>query len=125
MTLIFKEKLKVCLLEQIFSYANLLNVQAQLKLFCLNLIAYVCMETRYGVHTVLVNLPNSYRVIITYKCAKLFFGYDRRYSVTQMLLELGLPCFKTVLYNGRLLLRNARLSSVNFIINHLCSLGIG
>jgi hypothetical protein len=65
MTLIFKEKLKVCLLEQIFSYANLQNVQAQLKSFCLNLIAYVCMETRCGVHTVLVNLPNSYRVIIS------------------------------------------------------------
>jgi hypothetical protein len=59
------------------------------------------------------------------KCVKLFFGYDRRYSVTQMLLELGLPCFKTVVHNGRLLLHNARLSSENFIVNHLCSLGIG
>jgi len=28
------------------------------------------------------------------KCIKLFFGFERRHSVTQMLFELGLPSFE-------------------------------
>jgi hypothetical protein len=46
-------------------YTNLQNVQAQLLLFCLNPIAYVCMKMRCGVHIVLINLPNSYCVTIS------------------------------------------------------------
>jgi len=39
--------------------------------------------------------------IIKYKscyneCIKSFFGYHRRYSLTQVLLETGLLCFETV-----------------------------
>ena len=40
------------------------------------------------------------------KCIKLLFCYDRRYSVTQMLFELGLPCFKTVVHNGKHVVHN-------------------
>jgi len=32
------------------------------------------------------------------KCMKLFFGYNRYDSVTQMLLNIGLPSFSTVVY---------------------------
>ena len=33
------------------------------------------------------------------KCIKVFFGYHKYYSVTNMLLQLGLPTFDTVLHN--------------------------
>lgn len=33
------------------------------------------------------------------KCIKMFFGYDRLYSVTTMFCELGLPVFGTILHN--------------------------
>jgi len=31
------------------------------------------------------------------KCIKMFFGYDRRFSVTEMLSELNLPCFDNLI----------------------------
>jgi len=34
------------------------------------------------------------------KCIKSFFGYHRIFSVTQALLQSGLPSFDTVLHNG-------------------------
>jgi len=36
-----------------------------------------------------------------YKCVKKFFGYSKYYSVTAMLLALGLPLFDTVIRNYR------------------------
>jgi len=33
------------------------------------------------------------------KCMKLFFGYSKYYSVTSMLLELGLPSFDTLMFS--------------------------
>ena len=35
------------------------------------------------------------------KCVKMFFGYDRMYSVTAMFIELGLPVFSTILHNAK------------------------
>ena len=35
------------------------------------------------------------------KCIKMFFGYDRMYSVTAMFVELGLPVFSTILHNAK------------------------
>jgi len=35
-----------------------------------------------------------------YKCIKSFFGYSRRYSLTQALLETGLPSFDTIIHNS-------------------------
>ena len=35
------------------------------------------------------------------KCVKMFFGYDRMYSVTAMFVELGLPVFSTILHNAK------------------------
>jgi len=33
------------------------------------------------------------------KCLKSFVGYRRSYSLTQVLLETGLPCFETVMHS--------------------------
>ena len=35
------------------------------------------------------------------KCIKLFFGFHKYSGVTDMLLQLGLPSFDTVLHNAR------------------------
>jgi len=35
------------------------------------------------------------------KCMKKLFGYSKYYSLTEMLLALGLPSFNTVLHNYR------------------------
>ena len=35
------------------------------------------------------------------KCVKTFFKYSKYYSVTSMLLELGLPSFDTLIINSR------------------------
>jgi hypothetical protein len=58
------------------------------------------------------------------KCIKLFFGYSKRYSVTQMLLELGLPSFHTYMVNSRKVLHNMRNMSNNYIIAHFCGIGV-
>jgi len=36
-----------------------------------------------------------------HKCIKKFFGYNKFHSVTEMLLDLGLPSFDTVIHNYR------------------------
>ena len=60
----YKEKSKVCLLELISLFANLLNVREQLKLFYSNHIACVCTVMPCGVPIVLAKVPNSCRAII-------------------------------------------------------------
>ena len=35
------------------------------------------------------------------KCIKSFFGFERRYSVTKMFCDLGLPTFNTVIHNAQ------------------------
>ena len=35
------------------------------------------------------------------KCVKSFFGFERRYSVTEMFCDLDLPTFNTVIHNTR------------------------
>jgi len=46
-----------------------------------------------------VTCINKYRSCYN-KCIKSFFGYHRSYSLTQVLLETGLPSFDTVLCNS-------------------------
>ena len=56
------------------------------------------------------------------KFVEMFFGYDRRYSVTQMLTELNLPCFDNFIaeivnnFNARW------VASSNHLVTHLCAL---
>ena len=50
------------------------------------------------------------------KCIKIFFGFHKYSSVTNMLLQLGLPSFRTVLRNARIGL----LIICTFLILMLC-----
>ena len=58
------------------------------------------------------------------KCIKLFFGYNRRCSVTLMLLQLSLPSFNTLMHNSRILFSRLWRNTNNFIVCHLCSIGV-
>ena len=56
------------------------------------------------------------------KCLKLFFGYKRRDSVTQILFTLGLPSFNTIVHNSKAVIRLSWSNSCNTIVRHLNSL---
>ena len=53
------------------------------------------------------------------KCSKIFFGYAKFSSVTVMLLELGLPCFSTLLHNARVRLTTRLNCSVNSLVRNI------
>ena len=72
--------------------------------------------------------PSAYN-----KCMKIFFGYNRRYSVTQLLLELGLPSWNTLIANSQSVCQvmaelweqtYVSFAYARFIIVFLCSLVI-
>ena len=50
---------------------------------------------------------------------KIFFNYPKYYSVTNMLLELGLPSSDTLLYNSGVRFGNQEQCSLNSIIAQL------
>jgi len=56
------------------------------------------------------------------KCMKLFFKYSKYYSVTDMLTELRLPSFDTLIYNSRLNIARQVQNSHNSIIAQLCAI---
>lgn len=56
------------------------------------------------------------------KCMKLFFGYSRCYSVTRMLMELGLSSFDTILINGAFTFNSLWMSSNNRLLHHMYTL---
>jgi len=56
------------------------------------------------------------------KCMKLFFGYSKYYSVMSMSLELGLPSFDMLIFNGRVSLSHQCQGTQNDIIAHICRL---
>jgi hypothetical protein len=58
------------------------------------------------------------------KCVKMFFGYDRRHSVTLMLLQLNLPSFATVMHNGKHVFMQSWMSSTNVLAHSMRSVGI-
>jgi len=53
------------------------------------------------------------------RCMKLFCNYPKYYSVTAMLLELGLPSFDTLLYNSRMRFASQVQHTNNSIIAQL------
>ena len=57
------------------------------------------------------------------KCLKLLFGYRyrRRDSVTQILFNLGIPSFNTVVHNSKALAHSAWCNCCNTIVRHLGS----
>jgi len=58
------------------------------------------------------------------KCIKIFFGFNRCYSVTLMLFELGIVSFDTLLVNGHCRFSRLWNCSTNKIVSHLRALGI-
>jgi len=50
---------------------------------------------------------------------KFFFNYPKYYSVTAMLLEIGLPNFDTLFYNSRMRFANQIQRTNNSIIAQL------
>jgi hypothetical protein len=55
------------------------------------------------------------------RCIKIFFGFAKHYSVTCMLMELGLPTFNTILHNSAILFKNRLLICGNSVINNFTS----
>jgi len=56
------------------------------------------------------------------KCMKLFFNYSKYYSVTDMLTQLRLPSFDTLIDNSRLNIARQVQNSHNSIIGQLCAI---
>jgi len=57
------------------------------------------------------------------KCIKLFFGYDRYYSLTQTLFELGLPSFDTIMSNSKFRFSCCLHSCSNMLVEHVTKIG--
>jgi len=52
------------------------------------------------------------------KCFKMFFGFTRRDSVTQILFDLGLPSFNTIMHNSMVVFSRSFCSCSNAIVRH-------
>ena len=70
-------------------------------------------------YTTLAKLLTIYRLAII--SAQILFGYSKRFSVTQMLLELRLPSFATVLLNGTTVFRRMWSSCFNSVVQFFYS----
>jgi len=53
------------------------------------------------------------------KCIKLFFGFKRRDSLTNILMNVGLPSFDTILHNAAASFMHVCNSCTNHIVVHL------
>jgi len=53
------------------------------------------------------------------KCLKRFFGFERRYSVTKMLCDFGLPTFNTVIHNAQVRLASSVDIHNNELVKHV------
>jgi len=57
-----------------------------------------------------------------HKCIKMFFGFKRSDSVSQILLELGLPSFDTLLHNSHIIFRRTWCKCPNILVSRICQL---
>jgi len=53
------------------------------------------------------------------KCIKSFFGFERRYSVTKMFCDLGLPTFNNVIHNAQVRLGSSVDIHNNELVKHV------
>ena len=51
------------------------------------------------------------------RCAKLFFGYKRQDSLTEMLLLCRIPSFETIVHNSKFALKKCLDNCVNALVN--------
>ena len=54
--------------------------------------------------------------------AQSFFGFERRYSVTKMFCDLGLPTFNTVIYNAQVRLDSSAGIHNNELVKHVLNI---
>lgn len=73
----------------------------------------IALWRSYG-NTMINKLKSCYN-----KCIKVFFGYKRCYSVTNMLCELGLPSFDTVMMNSNTSFNLSWVNCRNSIVEYL------
>jgi len=57
-------------------------------------------------------------------CIKIFFGFNKRDSLTSILINLGLPSFDTLLTNAAVSYTRLWISCTNSIVMHLCQLSL-
>ena len=55
------------------------------------------------------------------KCAKLFFGFKRRDSLTAMLITCSIPCFDTIIHNSKYTLDICVLKCANRLVQCISS----
>jgi len=58
------------------------------------------------------------------RCIKMFFGFRRRHSMTQLLLDTGLRSFSTVLHNSRHIFNKSWFACENDVVAHLRELSL-
>ena len=85
---------------------------ALFKAYCLCLYD-TALWKRYKVTTI-SKLRSGYN-----KCIKIFFGFSRRDSMTNVLLQLGLPSFDTIINNGSFSFRRQSTMCNNRLVKHL------
>ena len=72
------------------------------KIACLRLTVFASMMLVCGGD---IRVGSFHKLSSCYnKCMKFFFGYKRRDSVTQILFDLGLPSFDTIVHNSKAVL---------------------
>jgi len=69
--------------------------------------------------TVINKLKSAYN-----RCMKMFFGYSRYHGVTQMLLDVSLPGFETLITNSRFTFMKIYNGCSNELVAYLRVLGI-
>ena len=91
---------------------NRCNLQVKIRLFqsfciCLYDAALWCNYSTGAIR----KLASAYN-----RCMKTFFGFDKYSSVTNMLMQLGLPSFNTLMHNYRTsFVQHVRMSDNNLI----------
>ena len=53
------------------------------------------------------------------KCVKLFFGYERWYSMSAVFLELSLPTLATILHNAQYKFKQSVKFHVNSLVRYI------
>ena len=109
----------------LFTRTNLLirrfsrcSMQVKVKLFKSFCICFYNIGLWENFHVYCLNKFASAYV----KCIKIFFGFHKYSSVTNMLLQLGLPSFNTVLHNARIRFANNLHLLDNSVVSVSCRL---
>jgi len=126
MTVIFSKRYVICMYAPtclFVSLINVLSISLSVKIIFFFIFKTNCMcvydvalWSKYS-----VSCLNKFRSCCI-KCMKLFFGYNRYDSVTQMLLNIGLPSFNTVMHNCQCIFTKLWLACPNTIVGVVRSL---